>query len=88
MRWSMDYKKHCHVLVGSYCEVHDDSSPSNTMMSCTHEAIALGPTGNLQGSVKFYTLTTGRAIKRRNFTEMSMPDSMIRKVNAIGKKEQ
>ena len=60
----MDYKKHCRVQVGSYCEVHNEPSPSNTMVSRTHEAIALGPTGNLQGSVKFYSLTTGKILKR------------------------
>jgi hypothetical protein len=87
LRWKMDYKKHCRVLVGTYCEVHDEPSPSNTMISRTHEGIALGPTGNLQGSVKFYSLTTGRVIKRRNFTEMPMPDSIIKKVDAIGQKE-
>jgi hypothetical protein len=87
LRWRMDYKKHCRVLLGSYCEVHDEPSPSNTMVSRTHEAIALGPTGNLQGSVKFYSLTTGRVIKRRNFTEMPLPDAIIKKVNLIGERE-
>ena len=51
LRWQMDYKKHCRVLVGTYCEVHDKLSPSNTMITRTHKGIALGPTGNLQGSV-------------------------------------
>ncbi|KAL7538669.1 hypothetical protein ACHAXR_008718 [Thalassiosira sp. AJA248-18] len=88
LRWKMDYKKHCRVVVGSYCEVHDEPSPSNTMVSRTHEGIALGPTGNLQGSVKFYSLTTGRVIKSCNFTEMPMPESIIKKVNKIGAKER
>jgi hypothetical protein len=31
VRWQMDYSKHCRVLPGTYCEVHDKPSPSNTM---------------------------------------------------------
>jgi hypothetical protein len=87
IRWKMDYKKHCRVEVGTYCEVHDEPSPSNSTVSRTHDGIALGPTGNLQGSVKFYCLNTGRILKRRNFTPMPLPDSVIAKVNDIGKKQ-
>ncbi len=31
VRWRMDYSKHCRVLPGTHCEVHDKPSPSNTM---------------------------------------------------------
>jgi hypothetical protein len=84
----MDYAKHCRVLPGSYCEVHDEPSPSNMMAPRTHKAIALGPTGNLQGSVKFFCLNTGRVLKRRAFTVMPMPDRIVRCVNAIGLREK
>jgi len=53
----------------------------------THKAIVLGPTGNLQGSVKFYCIHMGRVLKRRSFTPMPMPDHVIRRVNAIGTHE-
>jgi hypothetical protein len=59
----LDYKKHCQVLPGEYCEVHDVPSSLNTMVLRTHEAVVLRPTGNLQGSVKIYCLTTGRVLK-------------------------
>jgi hypothetical protein len=88
VRWKLDYKKHCRVLPGTYCEVHDEPSPSNTMTPCMHEAIALGPTGNLQGSMKFYSLDTGRVLKRHLFTPIPMPDCIIAKVNNIGAKEK
>ena len=84
--WRMDTKKHCILLPGSYCEVHDNPNPSNTTLRRTHEWIALGPTRNLQGSVKFYCLNTGRVLKRRDFTEIPMPTDVIAKVNNIGKK--
>ena len=88
VRWKLDYEKHCRVLPGEYCEAHDEPSPSNTMEWRTHEAIALGPTGNLQGSVKYYCLNTGRVLKRREFTRMPMPDRVIAKVNRIGLREK
>jgi len=84
VRWRLDYTKHCRVLPGTYCEVHDEPLPSNTMTPRTHEAIAMGPTGNLQGSVKFFCLNTGRILKRRSFTALPMPDRVIKRVNNIG----
>jgi hypothetical protein len=77
LRWRLNYKKHCRVEPGTYCEVHDKATPTNTMAPRTHEAIALGPTGNLQGSVKFYCINTGRVLKRCSFTPMPMPDHVI-----------
>jgi hypothetical protein len=54
----------------------------------THETIALGPTGNLQGSMKFYSLNTGWVLKRCLFTPIPMPDRIILKGNNIGAKER
>ena len=87
LRWRMDAKKYCKELPGSYCEVHDEPNPSNTTVSSTHKVIALGTTGNIQGSVKFYCLNTGKVLNRRAFTEIPMPTAVIAKVNKIGKKE-
>ena len=53
----------------------------------THAGIALRPTGNLQGSVKFYRINTGGVLKRRSFTPTPMPDQVIKRVNAIGEQE-
>jgi hypothetical protein len=38
--------------------------------------ICLGPTGNLQGSHKFMSLTTGKRIVRCKFTEMPLTNSV------------
>ncbi len=53
VRWRLDYKKHCRVLTGTYCEAHDEPVPSNSMKPWIHEMIALELTRNLQGRVKF-----------------------------------
>jgi hypothetical protein len=59
VQWCLDYKKHCQVLPGTYCKVHNEPEPSNTMTVCTHNCIACRLMGNLQGSVKFYCLKSG-----------------------------
>jgi hypothetical protein len=43
--------------------------------------------GNLQGSVKFYCINTGRVLKCQLFTPMPMPGCIIKRINAIDKKE-
>jgi hypothetical protein len=82
--WKLNYKKHCRVVPGTYCKVHDEPVPSNTMITHTQEAIAMGPTGNMQGSIKFFCLKTGRILKRRLFTPLPMLDWVVKQVNAIG----
>jgi hypothetical protein len=57
------------------------------MVRCMHEGIALGPTGNLQGSIEFFCLNTGRVFKRWSFTALPMPMRVIKHVNTIGVQE-
>ena len=68
LRHRLDFNKHCRAPFGSYCEVHDEPTPTNSMNSRSTPAIVLGPTGNLQGTYKFFNLNTGKKIKRRQFT--------------------
>ena len=55
-RTKLSWKRHCKVLFGTYCDVHDEPDPSNDMTPRTHEGIAAGPTGNIQGTYKFFVL--------------------------------
>jgi hypothetical protein len=48
----------------------------------------MGPMGNLQGTVKFFCLTTGCILKQRSFTPYPMPDRVIKRVNVIGLREK
>jgi hypothetical protein len=80
LRTRLMYKQHCNALFGSYCEVHEDNQPTNTMASRTTPAICCGPTGNLQGSYFFFSLVTGLLIKRRKWTELPVPDAVIERV--------
>ena len=45
MRWRLDYKKHCRVQPGTYCEVHDEPVPTITMAWRKHEAYSIGTNG-------------------------------------------
>jgi hypothetical protein len=85
MRHKLDFAKHCRALFGSYCKTHNKPVRTNTMVTRSTPAIVLGPTGNLQGTCKFFSLETGKKIKRRKFTACPMPDSVMKKVEAFGK---
>jgi hypothetical protein len=84
----LDAELHCKSPFGSYCEIHTDPDITNTMEPRTRWAICLGPTGNLQGSYKFMSLTTGRKIVRRRFTELPITDSVIKEVAKWASKDQ
>ena len=53
----------------------------------TKGAILLGPSGNLQGGFKFMALNTGKKIVRRSWDVIFMPDTVILRVNALGRNQ-
>ena len=80
----LDYSKHCRLPFGSYVQVHDEPSPTNSPTARTFGAITLGLTGNLQGGYKFLNLWTGKKITRQNLTHLPMPSKVIERINKIG----
>ena len=54
-----DVPKYACVEFGSYVEASYDHEVTNDMSDRTHGCIALGPSGNIQGSVKCFDLLTG-----------------------------
>jgi hypothetical protein len=84
-RHKLDFAKHCKLQFGTFCEVHDKPTPTNTMVTRSTPAIVLGPTDNLQRTYKFFSLATGKKVKHRAFTPYPMPDSVIKKVEAYAK---
>ena len=81
----LNFAKHCKLSFGTYCEVHDEPAPTNTMVTHSTPAIVFGPTGNLQGTNKFFSLAMGKKVKRRVVMPYPMPDSVIKKVKAYAK---
>ena len=84
---SMDSRRHCRAPFGGYAQVHavNPQHVNNALVSRTVGGIALGPTGNAQGTYKFMSLLTGRLIKARSFQVLPMPQDVVNKVNTIAK---
>ena len=79
-RYKLDAKLHCKTPFGAYCEVHTDPDITNTMEPRTKWGICLGPTGNM-------SLSTGKKIVRRKFTEMPMTESVMNQIDKWAKKD-
>jgi len=53
------------------------------MQARTIQAIALWPTGNVQGGFYFYNLSTGDIISRRSWSPLPMPKDVIDRVHEL-----
>ena len=83
----VDFAVHCRILVGPYCEVHEEPIPSNTSESRKTGSIASGPNGNLQGGYFFLSLKTGKKFNRRNWNEHPVTPEVIKLVEEMGERE-
>ncbi len=79
------FAKHCKLPFRTYCEAHREPAPTNSMVAHSTLSIVLGPTGNLQGLYKLFSLVTNQKIKWCVFTPHPMPNLVIKKVEAFGK---
>ena len=82
----VDYAKHCQLEFGTYAQVHE--SHDNSMIPRTAGALALRPTGNIQGGHYFYSLTTGRRISRNHWTALPMPADVINRVHVLARRDK
>ena len=64
----LDCTKHCKVELGAYVEASTDRETTNDMVSRKHECIVLGPSTNLQGSLTYFDINTGKVVKRHTIT--------------------
>ena len=55
------------VIFGQYCQISEESILQNSLAARIQGAIALGPSGNVQGDHKFYTLNSGSVVVRQNW---------------------
>jgi hypothetical protein len=85
---TLDFNKYCEIPFGADAEVHEERNITNTMDARTQPDICLGPTANFQGSYKFLLLQTGKRITRKQFKELPMPSSIIKRVEAMAIKEK
>ena len=74
---------HMRLEFGSYVQLFDDASPTNTIRARTLGAISLTPTGNAQGDYYFLSLASGHRVSRHRWTSVPIPDTAIARVEAL-----
>ncbi len=79
---TLNYKQ-CSLPFGTYCQVHEEDGPRNSLVARTSGAISVGPSSNRQGGHLFMSLNTGRILARRSWTVVPMPQSVIDRVNSM-----
>ncbi len=79
---TINYKQYF-LPFGTYCQLHEEDSPCNSMAAQTQGAINLGQSNNRQGAQKFYTLTTGKVMVQRSWNVITMTDGAIAQVNQL-----
>ena len=82
---ALDYKKDLALQYGEYCQVHEHDTPRNSEKARTKAAICMGPTGNKQGGYRFMSIRSGKKITRYSYDRVPMPDTVIARVNELGK---
>ena len=78
----LDYKRHCLIPFGSYVQAHDNPSPSelNTNVQRTIDCLYLRPVRN---GHELYNISTQCVITRPHVTELPIPPTVIKAVEAI-----
>ena len=75
------------IRFGSYAQVWEPSTQTNSMRPRTRGAIALGPSSTSTTGYAFMALDTGKIIIRSQFNEIPMTESVIARVNQLGASE-
>jgi hypothetical protein len=78
--------RHFKYAFGEYVQTHEHSD--NTMAPRTIGALALRPTGNLQGNFYFLCLSTGRVLNRQAATPLPMPSDVIDQVHRMARQQK
>ena len=82
---TVNYKRDYRACIGGYVYSSTDAIVTNDNMPCTHSFIALGLSGNRQGSVKCFGLETGKFVVRRNINHIPWNEIVIKKASAWGR---
>ena len=85
---ALDVSVDLRASFGALVDASYDKMVTNDMGDRTHPCIALGASGNIQGSLKCFDLRMGKVVLRRTFVERPMPARVLKLVNAWGKNPQ
>jgi hypothetical protein len=83
---TISFDRHCEFDFGEYVQTHEQHD--NSMAPRTIGALALRPTGNIQGNFYFFSLSTGRVINRQNATALPMPNEVIERVHVLARRQK
>ena len=72
-------------IYGEY--VQTNKKKDNTMKERSVSAMTMRATGNVQGSFYYYSLATGRRLRRGQCTPLPVPQEVIDQVHAIADKQ-
>jgi len=83
-----NFKRDVRIGFGDYvqCVIPNLVNKSDVNQPRTEGCIALLPVGNVQGSVLFFKLSTGRVVTRDHFTVLPTPDEVITYLNQLAAK--
>ena len=70
---TVNFTKKCTVDVGAYVEASTNAIITNGNNDRTHACIALGPSGNRQGSINYFDLDTGIFVLHSKVKHMIWP---------------
>ena len=81
----LDCNLYFQVIFGEYAHTYE--STTNITNFRTVGVIALGPTGNLQGGVRFFSLVSGKILQRvkKDYTLLKIPEDAIRRLLTMEK---
>ena len=82
---TMNYNRHCRLEFGEYVQTHEEHD--NSLNPHTIGALALRPTGNVQGGYFFFSLTTGKVINQMRWTQLPMPKEVVERVERMARQE-
>ena len=74
----VDYSKDCRADLGAYIQASTDKVVTNGNNPRTNGCIALGPSGNRQGSLKCFDIETGKLVVCRIAKQIPWPDRMLK----------
>ena len=83
---TVDFIRDCNVDFGAYVEVSTDVIITNKNNEQTHSCIALGTSGNRQGSINCFDLKTGRVVVQRTVRQIPWTDRLLIVANQWVKK--
>ena len=83
---TVNFTRDCNVICGAYVEASTDAIITIDNSEQTHSCIMLGPSGNIQGSINFFDLKTGRVVVQRTVKQIPWTDRLLKMANQWEKK--